>query len=148
MYFASQGRLPVEVTGSKVRNAVMMGHVRSIRWTSDGWPVVMPERYGAVPPVSISVDELLGVWECIDLSYSYGVQKTSETLTLGADYKVTSGLWKGATWSYSSDKQLLIINGIELCVQREVDWESSPRQHTLVFAGYQAKKTFWGKKTK
>lgn len=36
----------------------MMGHVRSIRWTKDGWPLVMPERYGAVPKVAITEEEL------------------------------------------------------------------------------------------
>ena len=147
-YYSSQGRFPVDVPGVNASNAVMMGHVRSIRWTTDGWPVVMPERYGAVPTVAIAQEELIGEWECIDLSYSYAKQKTSEALTLGANNKVTSGVWKDATWSYNADKQLLTINGIELCVQREVDWEASPRTHTLVFAGYQQKKTFWGKKAK
>ena len=34
-YYASQGRLP-----ESVDNAIMLGHVRSIRWTKDGWPLV------------------------------------------------------------------------------------------------------------
>ena len=147
-YYSSQGRLPYDVPGINASNAVMMGHVRSIRWTTDGWPVVMPERYGAVPTIAITEDELLGTWECIDLSYSYGKQKTSESLTLGAGNKVTSGMWNGSTWSYNSDKQTLTINGVELCIQREVDWELSPRTHTIVFAGYSGKKTYWGKKNK
>ena len=147
-YYASQGRLPADVPGINVSNAVMMGHVRSIRWNADGWPVVMPERYGAVPKVAITEDELIGNWENIDLSYSYGKQKTSETLTLGADKKVTSGVWNGSTWSYDAQKQSLMINNVELCLQREVDWEATPRTHTIVFAGYSGKKTYWGKKSK
>ena len=147
-YYASQGRLPADVPGVFASNAVMMGHIRSIRWTSDGWPVVMPQRYGAVPKVAITEDELIGKWECIDLSYSYGKQKTAEILTLGADYKVTSGTWNGSSWSYNSQTQMLTINGIELCVQRETDWEASPRTHTIVFGGYSGKKTYWGKKNR
>ena len=105
----------------------MMGHVRSIRWTESGWPVVMPERYGAVPQVAITEDELVGNWEHIDLSYSYGKQKESSTMTLAADHTITAGSWKGGTWSYNADKQILTANGVELCLQRETDWEASPR---------------------
>ena len=81
-YYASQGRYPENVAGNPYSNALMMGHVRSIRWTESGWPVVMPERYGAVPQVAITEDELVGNWEHIDLSYSYGKQKESSTMTL------------------------------------------------------------------
>lgn len=147
-YYASQGRLPHDVPGINASNAVMMGHVRSIRWTPDGWPVVMPERYGAVPNVSITEAEIVGDWQHIDLSYSYGKQKEAATMTLAADHTITSGPWKGATWSYDAGKQLLTANGITLCVARETDWEASPRTHTIVFAGYKNRQTYWGKKSK
>lgn len=146
-YYSSQGRLPEDVPGIAVSNAVMMGQIRSIRWTSDGWPVVMPERYGAVPQVPITESELIGNWENIDLSYQYGQQKTAETLTLGADHKVTTGIWEGADWSYDASRQTLTINGIELCLQRETDWEATPRTHTIVYAGYNNTQTYWGKKS-
>lgn len=141
-YYASQARLP-----KSVDNAIMLGHVRSIRWTKDGWPVVMPERYGAVPQVAITEDELVGNWEHIDLSYSYGKQKESSNMTLAADHTITAGTWKGGTWSYDAEKQILTANGVELCLQRETDWEANPRTHTIVYAGYTNSKTYWGKKT-
>lgn len=148
-YFASQGRLPKDVPGINASNAIMMGQVRSIQWTADGWPVVMPERYGAVPSVAIAEDELTGNWEHIDLSYSYGKQKTSATMTLTSDHKVTAGAWKGATWSYDDNNcRITFSNGVEVCLQREVDWEANPRTHTIVYAGYTNSKTYWGKKTK
>lgn len=149
-YFASQGRFPANVGGNAYSNALMMGHVRSIRWTEDGWPLVMPERYGAVPQVAITEEELLGNWEHIDLSYSYGKQKTSTQMTLAADHTVTEGSWKGATWSYDSANQCLTFdNGVKLYLQRETDWEASPRTHTIVYAGYGTNcKTYWGKKSK
>lgn len=149
-YFASQGRFPENVAGINASNALMMGHVRSIRWTEDGWPVVMPERYGAVPQVDITESELVGNWEHIDLSYSYGNQKTSSTMTLSADHTVSAGSWEGATWSYDSSNRVLTFdNGVELYLQRETDWEASPRTHTIVYAGYGDNyKTYWGKKVK
>ena len=149
-YFASQGRFPENVSGINASNAIMMGQVRCMRWTEDGWPVVMPERYGAVPQVEIEESELVGNWENIDLSYQYGQQKTSVTMTLSADHKVTAGTWEGAAWSYDSKERVLTLdNGVKLYVQRETDWEASPRTHTIVYAGYGSDfKTYWGKKSK
>jgi hypothetical protein len=37
---------------------------------------------------------------------------------------------------------------VELYLQRETDWEASPRTHTIVYAGYANNKTYWGKKSK
>lgn len=149
-FFASQGRFPANVGGNAYSNALMMGHVRSIRWTKEGWPLVMPERYGAVPQVEITEEELIGDWEHIDLSYSYGNQKTSNKMTLSADHTVTEGTWNGATWEYdSNDRILKFSNGVEVYLQRETDWEASPRTHTIVYAGYGSNcKTYWGKKSK
>lgn len=149
-FFASQGRFPANVGGNAYSNAIMMGQVRCIRWTKDGWPLVMPERYGAVPQVEITESELVGNWEHIDLAYSYGNQQTSTLMTLSADHKVTAGNWEGATWTYdSSNRCLSFDNGIELYLQRETDWEASPRTHTIVYAGYGDNcKTYWGKKSK
>ncbi|MCD7931139.1 MAG: arabinan endo-1,5-alpha-L-arabinosidase [Tannerellaceae bacterium] len=146
-YYASQGRLPGDISGINASNAIMMGHVRSIRWTEDGWPLVMPERYGAVPQVAITEDELIGNWEHIDLSYSYGNQKESGNMTLADDHTITDGTWQGGTWSYDAEKQILTANGVDLYLQREVDWEADPRTHTIVYAGYTTAKTYWGKKS-
>ncbi len=142
-YYASQGRLP-----ESVDNFIMMGHVRRIRWTKEGWPLVMPERYGAVPQLPIKEEELLGNWEHIDLSYSYGKQKESSVMTLTSDHKISAGTWQGGTWSYDAENQVLTANGVELYLMRETDWEASPRKHTIVYAAYGGNhKTYWGKKT-
>lgn len=147
-YYASQGRFPENVPGINASNAIMMGHVRSIRWTKDGWPLVMPERYGAVPKVPIKAAELIGKWEHIDLSYSYGRMKESSVMMLSEDHKVTAGTWLNSAWTFDAANQILTINGVELYLQREVDWEATPRTHTIVYAGYTAQKTYWGKKSK
>jgi len=144
-YYASQQRFPTIASGN-APNAVMLGGVRSIQWQSNGWPVVMPERYAAVPQVAITTEELVGTWENIDLSYSYGNMKTSETMTLAAGGSVSGGTWNGKTWSFDASTNTLTINGIQLKVQRECDWEASPRKHTIVYAGTTGNKTYWGKK--
>lgn len=146
-YYASQARFPANVGGNAYSNAIMMGHVRSIRWTEDGWPLVMPERYGAVPQIPVTENELLGNWEHIDLSYNYGNQKKSNVMTLSADHKITAGTWKGSSWSFDAEKQILTANGVQLYVQREVDWEANPRRHTIVYVGLNNTKTYWGKKS-
>lgn len=141
-YYSSQARLP-----KNVDNAVMLGHVRSIQWTEDGWPLVMPERYGAVPQVIIKEHELTGNWEHIDLSYKYAEQKSAVTMTLSADHTISEGTWKGANWSFDEEKQILTANGVKLYLKRETDWEATPRTHTIVYAGYGDNfKTYWGKK--
>ena len=145
-FFSSQGRFPANVGGNAYSNAIMMGQLRSIRWTSDGWPVVMPERYGAVPQAAITESELVGNWEHIDLSYNYAKQDVATTMTLAANHTVISGTWQGATWSYDATNKVLTANGVKLYLQREVDWEASPRKATIVYAGYNGKKTYWGKK--
>lgn len=150
-FYSSQGRLPENVPGVNESNAVMMGHVRSIRWTEDGWPLVMPERYGAVPQVPITEGELIGDWEMIQMSSNNpGQQYGSAIMTLSADHKITEGTWKGGTWSYDAENQVLTANGVKLYLQREVDWEMIPRTPTIVFAGYHQSngvwRTDWGKK--
>ena len=145
-YYASQQRFPANVGGNAYSNAIMMGGVRSIQWESNGCPTVMPERYGAVPQASISESELVGAWEHIDLGYSYGNQRTASEMVLGADHKITSGAWKGAAWSFNAQTNTLTANGVELKVQREVDWEASPRKVTIVYSGLNGSKSYWGKK--
>ena len=144
-YYASQQRFPT-TAGGNAPNAVMMGGVRSIQWLSTGWPVVMPERYAAVPKVAITSDDIVGTWEHIDLGYKYGEMKQSSAVTFAADGTITDGVWKGGKWSFNASTNTLTANGVELKVQRECDWEASPRKHTIVYSGINGAKSYWGKK--
>ena len=144
-YYASQQRFP-ETAGGNVPNAVMLAGVRSIQWLSTGWPVVMPERYAAVPQIAISSAEIAGTWEHIDLGYSYGNMKESSTMTFATDGTITDGIWKGGKWSFDAATNTLTANGVELKVQRECDWEATPRKHTIVYSGINSDKSYWGKK--
>lgn len=145
-FFSSQGRLPANVNDNPYSNALMMGQVRRIVWTENGWPLVMPERYGAVPQVPISEEELLGEWEHINLEYSYQNQDVAVKITLGENHKVTGDAFNGMTWKFNVDKNILTIGAAKLYLQREVDWEASPRRATIVYAGYSGTHTYWGKK--
>ncbi|MDR1610776.1 MAG: arabinan endo-1,5-alpha-L-arabinosidase, partial [Candidatus Symbiothrix sp.] len=144
-YYSSQGRLPANTNGNAYSNAIMMGHVRKIRWTDDGWPVVMPERYAVVPDVSITEEELMGTWENITLKYDAGKQQASGTLTLASNHTATGAL--SGAWSWDAGKKILTIGAQKLYVEREADWEASPRKHTLVYAGLnQSGESLWGKR--
>jgi hypothetical protein len=146
-FFASQGRLPQNAYGDAYANAIMLGHVRRLVWTEDGWPVVMPERYGNVPQVAIDESEIAGSWEHIDLGYSYGKMKTASIMVFGADHKITSGTWAKCTWSFDPATNVITVNnGVKLTVRRETDWESGTRRATLVYAAINGQKTYWGKK--
>lgn len=146
-YYSSQGRLPANTNGNAYSNAIMMGQIRKIRWTDDGWPVVMPERYAAVPDVTIREDELIGVWENITLKYEIGKQQTSQTLRLASDHTATGAL--SGAWDWDAPKKILTIGVQKLYVEREADWETSPRKPTLVYAGLNPSgESLWGKRSK
>ncbi len=145
-YYASQARFPAGVNGNDASNALMMGHVRSIVWTKDGWPVVLPERYGAVPQLAIAEEELIGSWEIIDLAYQYGQMKESTTMTLTADHKIAGGVFDGQDWSFDAATGIMKAGNVELYLKRECDWEKANRPATIVFAGLSTT-TYWGKKS-
>ncbi len=147
-YYSSQQRFPANYNSNAYSNALMMGGVRSIVWTSDGWPLVLPERYGAVPQTSISESDLTGNWQHINLVYSYQKQDASVAMVLGSDHKVTSGWNAGSTWSFDATTNVLTIGTTKLYLKRELDWESSPRKVTIVYVGLSSdgKTTYWGKK--
>lgn len=145
-YYASQARMPAGVNGNDASNALMMGHVRAIRWTKDGWPLVMPERYGAVPSLAIEEEELIGEWEVIDMSYAYALMKESATMTLNADHTVSGAAFADKTWSLDAANGILKAGDTELYLARECDWEDASRRATIVFAGIDGTTTLWGKK--
>jgi arabinan endo-1,5-alpha-L-arabinosidase len=155
-FYMSQGRLPKDIPGIAASNAIMMGHVRRIVWCPASksepdnlWPIALPERYAAVPDYgTITKDSLVGTWEHINLRYSYAQQDLATALTLKADGTMSGAL--SGNWSYDATKKQLILGNIVVCVEREVDWEATPRRVTFVYAGTEKNlnATYWGKKSK
>ncbi len=153
-YFSSQGRFPVNVGGNAYSNALMMGHIRRIVWCpssaaapDDLWPVVLPERYASVPDYgALTSDDLAGVWEHIDLKYNYGKQDSSEKLVLSPDGTMGGALT--GKWKYDAATGRLTLGDCVVCVEREVDWEASPRRVTIVYSGIDKARrcSLWGKK--
>lgn len=150
-FYMSQGRLP-----ESVNNYIMMGHVRKIVWCPASasepdnlWPIALPQRYAAVPDYgTITRDSLIGKWEHIKLEYKYAQQNTASSLTLNADGTMSGALT--GDWSYDEEKKQLKLGNVIVCVEREVDWEATPRHVTFVYAGTEKSlnATFWGKKSR
>jgi arabinan endo-1,5-alpha-L-arabinosidase len=133
-------------------------HVRKLFWTTDGWPVVSPERYANTTQSSIAQTELTGEWEQIVLGYKvvpgYSAEQVdanlqvATTITLNADGTINGN---GAnTWTYAAPwLELKWNNGAytdKVYVSRERDWENK-KSTTLVFTGLNnAGTAVWGKK--
>ena len=147
-YYASQQRFPENYKGNANSNALMLGGVRSIIWTSDGWPLVLPERYAGITQKAITETELLGDWQHINLAYHYKKQDASVVMTLGNDHKVKSGWKAGKVWTFDASKNVLTIDNERFYLRRELDWEANPRKETIVYVGLSkdGKTTYWGKK--
>lgn len=155
-FFSSQGRKPENYKdGTWAPNAIMMGHVRRIYWTPDGWPVVSPERYGRVEDAPISLDDLVGTWEYINLAYSASNIKTSSSVTIKksvADDKrlsVSGAISGSGTFDASTNILTMTVGSstFTLNVARELDWEAAQRKSTIVMAGFpSATNTYWFKK--
>ena len=147
-YYASQQRFPENYKGNANSNALMLGGVRSIIWTADGWPLVLPERYAGITQKAITETELLGDWQHINLAYHYKKQDASVVMTLGNDHKVKSGWKAGKAWTFDASKNVLTIDNERFYLRRELDWEANPRKETIVYVGLSkdGKTTYWGKK--
>ncbi|RZJ68672.1 MAG: arabinan endo-1,5-alpha-L-arabinosidase [Flavobacterium sp.] len=144
-FFASQGRLPENVPGINVSNAVMMGHVRELQWTSDGWPTVAPERYAAVPQVAITNADLTGTWDVITMEYQYRQIQRSASLVLNANGTFTGAM--SGNWAYDDQTRTLMLNDQECKVSNGWDWEASPRRRTITISGFTGTgRPIWGKR--
>lgn len=145
-YYTSQGRLPEGVPGINASNAIMMGHVREILWTEEGWPVVMHERYAAVPQLPLDAATVAGDYEVIVMEYQYKTIQKPVTLRI-----MTNGTAVGAftgQWTLDTEKKILQIGNQKLIVRDGYDWERSPRKATLVLSGLTSTgRPVWGKMT-
>src|SRR5690606_34989758 len=152
----SQGRLPANAYGNPYSNAIMMGHVRRIVWCPASLnepdnlcPIALPQRYAAVPDSgTITKGSLVGTWVHINLRDTSAQPNTATMLTLNADGSMSGAL--SGNWSYDATKKQLTLGNVIVCVEREVDWEATPRRVTFVYAGTEKNLNapYWGKKTK
>jgi arabinan endo-1,5-alpha-L-arabinosidase len=135
----------------------MVLHVRKIFWTPDGWPIVSPERYAAVPATAITAAELAGNWEQIVLNYrvvpGYQNEQTNPDYQIATVIKLDAGGTINGDasnqWTYTAPWMELKWNNnarIEkVRVDRERDWEN--KNNTIIFTGLDnTGKAIWGKK--
>lgn len=148
-YYASQAR-------PAVNSYFMDLHVRKLFWTTDGWPVVSPERYAWEDNSTVAKDSLVGNWESIVLNYQvvpgYGDQQVSPdmqvatALTIAADGTLNGDA--GSKWTYSAPwLQLNWSNGgvYKVFVQKGRDWEN--QKSSIIFTGLDnAGTAIWGKR--
>ncbi|MDP4185128.1 MAG: arabinan endo-1,5-alpha-L-arabinosidase [Bacteroidota bacterium] len=153
-YFATQGRLSPPASNPNDNCKYLMDlHLRELIWTEDGWPIVAPERFAAVPDKEITEGMLVGEWEHIVLTYAYQKAQVSTTIKLTLDKKITNaaGTQQG-TYSFDKTKNVLSLrwsNGFtdNVYVMNGLDWEASPRRVTILYTGLNNGGTaIWGKK--
>jgi arabinan endo-1,5-alpha-L-arabinosidase len=158
-YMAHQGRLSPE-------NQLMDMHVREIKWTYDGWPVVSPERFTASKQTPIDKKDLTGSWEIIRITdiksdrklefgqILWGENKlkrfetnVSQHIFLSNNNQLSGDL--NGKWELSGHNELSFIFENEIKIQMIVfighDWENE--KETILFTGLDGKgHSVWGKK--
>lgn len=160
-YMAHQARLAPE-------NHLMVLHVREMFWTSDGWPVVSPERHTIATQNQIIENDIVGEWEIIiihgdvperDLEAGQILwgenhlrekeMNRSRVVSFNNDGKITGetdGKWRFVN---EDEKLVLNLNGSENEVKLFFghDWENE--NYTLLFTGLNNKGySVWGKRVK
>jgi arabinan endo-1,5-alpha-L-arabinosidase len=144
-----QGRLAPD-------NLMIVLHVREMFWNSDGWPVVSPERYAAMPERKIKNRDVIGPWEMITLNevkdtvvlwqgqIPYGGWHYDTTLfdnPVVISFREGGSMenWPGHTWKLNNDR-LWIENSegsTEFIVSNGWDWER--KKQTLTASGINPK---------
>jgi arabinan endo-1,5-alpha-L-arabinosidase len=148
-FMAHQGR-------PAVNSYYMDLHVRKIFWTTDGWPIVSPERYAWEDNSAVAKDSLAGNWEQIVLNYQvvpgYGNEQVSPDMQVATSLNIAAdGTLNGdaaSKWTYTAPwLQLNWSNGTtdKVYVQKGRDWENG--KNSFIFTGLDNTGTaIWGKK--
>ncbi|NDV77568.1 arabinan endo-1,5-alpha-L-arabinosidase [Dysgonomonas sp. 511] len=149
-------------------NHMMDLHVRDMYWTADGWPVVSPQRYAAVPQRQITKEDLAGDWEILvikgeapsrDLEAGqilWGENKLKEdeenksiVITINNDLSILGELKRMCKFD---DMNLLTIATSDTAsytvrLFMGQDWENQTQ--TILFTGLNTEgHSVWGKKIK
>ncbi|SER28396.1 arabinan endo-1,5-alpha-L-arabinosidase [Gracilibacillus ureilyticus] len=101
-------------------------HIRKIGWTSDGWPLVSPERYAGEENHLIEENRLYGEWEWIHVDQLNDGQDVAKMVQLDKD-----------TWQQQSagNCYTILLNGTKYdgVVMESWDWEKWKK--TIVYMG-------------
>ena len=157
-FMAHQSRLSPD-------NQLMDLHVREVKWTDGGWPVVSPERFTASVQTKVSRKDVVGKWEIIriqdsktDRKLEFGqilwgenqLRKTEIDASQMVEFN-SIGKMKGSngSWRFDVAKGLTLMlkdeNINNLIVFVGHDWENETE--TLLFTGLDKNGcSVWGKK--
>jgi len=162
-FMVHQGRLSPD-------NLLMVLHVREIKWTQHGWPVVSPERYSLGQEISKSLindKTIIGNWEIIRIQdartdrklefgqilWGEGQLRPTEINASQTVEFCKNGKMKGSNgkWKYDNKKGLTLILKEEtitnLITFNGHDWENETE--TILFTGLDKNGcSVWGKKVK
>jgi len=157
-FMAHQSRLSPE-------NQLMVLHVREIKWTADGWPVVSPERYAGDIDKLIDKKSIPGNWEIIRIQdaktdrklefgqilWGEGQLRPTEINASQTVEFLKNGKMNGSDgrWKFDVKKGLTLALKNEtishLVVYRGHDWENETK--TILFTGLDKNGcSVWGKK--
>jgi len=158
-FMAHQSRLSPD-------NQLMDLHVREVKWTTDGWPVVSPERFTGSKQVVISNEDIIGTWEVIRIQdnktnrqLEFGqilwgenqLQQTEINMSQQLEFMKNGkiGAEIDGRWSFSVQKGLTLNLGDEVITNLRTfvghDWENETE--TILFTGLSADgRSIWGKK--
>ncbi|HOK99237.1 MAG TPA: arabinan endo-1,5-alpha-L-arabinosidase [Bacteroidales bacterium] len=142
-FYVSQARLASN-------KYLMVLHVHRMLFTSDGWPVIAPERYVNVPQYAITADSLVGKWEVIYLS-SVTKQNVAWYATFNADGTLT-GYFNGenitsSSWNFANNELTLQVNAHTIKARLSCEWDWENKRRTICFTGLSEEgRSAWGKK--
>lgn len=158
-YMAHQGRLCPD-------NQLMDLHLREIKWTQNGWPVVSPERYTGTKQTAVNKKDIAGSWEIIRIQdaktdrklefgqilWGEGTLRKTEVNASSVVAFQRNGKIGGKLGSWEFDKRglNLILNSetiSHLIAFKGHDWENETE--TILFTGLDKNGySVWGKKIK
>ncbi|MBQ3463539.1 MAG: family 43 glycosylhydrolase [Clostridia bacterium] len=129
-----------------VKGGLATLNVRYMRWTKDGWPKVMPERYSANDNLLIGAERLSGNWDIIRIGENTNAMLTSERLTLNSDKTAVYGDKTGYWIEHNGVLDITLDNEI-ISVSRGYAWDYDNNRPTMQFTGVnQDGIEVWGKK--
>lgn len=122
-------------------------HVRRMYWNSDGWPIVMPERYSGEELQTLSKDIIAGTWDYISIGDNTNSMLHSHKLVLNSDMTLEYGDIAG-TWEFDGEHTITMHIGDEI-VSAIVSpsYDRDRKAASLMFTGTNTDNVQkWGKK--
>ncbi|MCD8309744.1 MAG: arabinan endo-1,5-alpha-L-arabinosidase [Prevotellaceae bacterium] len=158
-FMVHQGRLAPD-------NELMDLHVRELFFTSDGWPVVSPERYAGSTPQQFRTKDMAGRWEVIRVREPKHGRQLKAGQVMGGEGRLRTQEWNlsipislekdgqigdgQGSWRFEEENQRLSLTWQgeeikELIVFAGHDWENETE--TILFTGLDANgRSVWGKR--